>query len=90
MLLGSIWRGLWDRIGDHLTTSSFAPPMSGHKIGVQELFKVLQKNGFIYKNTYTGQYCVSDEMFVDSAGPGAPCPECGRPTETISGRELLL
>ena len=32
---------------------------------------------------YAGQYCVFDELYVDSAGPGAPCPECGRPTETV-------
>src|SRR5581483_5798100 len=26
---------------------------------------------------------VFDEMYVDVVGEGAPCPECGRPTETI-------
>ena len=81
--VSAAFRGLWDRMG--ITYDQFIRTTDEcHKIGVQELFKVLQKNGFIYKNTYTGQYCVSDEMFVDSAGPGAPCPECGRPTETIS------
>ena len=55
-----------------------------HKQGVQELWKRLQEKGFIYKGTYTGQYCVFDELYVDSVGPGAPCPECGRPTETVS------
>jgi methionyl-tRNA synthetase len=55
-----------------------------HQKGVQELFRRLQDNGYIYKGTYTGQYCVYDELYVDVAGPGAPCPECGRPTETVS------
>src|SRR6201998_2439551 len=55
-----------------------------HKAGAQELWKRIQENGHIYKGTYTGQYCVFDELYVDSAGPGAPCPECGRPTETVS------
>ncbi|MBZ5629915.1 MAG: methionine--tRNA ligase [Acidobacteriia bacterium] len=55
-----------------------------HKRGVQALFRVLRDNGFIYKGAYTGQYCVHDNLYVDSAGPGAPCPTCGRPTETIS------
>ncbi len=55
-----------------------------HKRGVQALFRVLRDNGHIYKGTYTGQYCVHDNLYVDSAGPGAPCPTCGRPTETIS------
>ena len=55
-----------------------------HKAGAQELWKRIQENGHIYKGTYTGQYCVFDELYVDSVGPGAPCPECGRPTETVS------
>jgi methionyl-tRNA synthetase len=55
-----------------------------HKAGAQELFRRLQENGYIYKGTYTGQYCVFDELYVDVTGAGAPCPECGRPTETVS------
>src|SRR5581483_2432765 len=51
--------------------------------GVQALFIALRDRGFIYKGHYTGQYCTFDNLYVD-AGPGAPCPECGRPTETIS------
>jgi methionyl-tRNA synthetase len=56
---------------------------SRHKRGVQRFFLELQARGFIYKGTYTGQYCVSDELYVD-AGPGAVCPDCGRLTETVS------
>jgi methionyl-tRNA synthetase len=55
-----------------------------HKQGVQELWKRLQEKGFLYKGTYTGQYCVSDEAFVEGAKPGDPCPDCGRITETVS------
>jgi methionyl-tRNA synthetase len=55
-----------------------------HKRGVQALFEALQSKGWIYKGHYTGQYCTFDNLYVDAAGPGAPCPECGRPTETIS------
>jgi methionyl-tRNA synthetase len=55
-----------------------------HKQGVQELWKRLLEKGFIYKGTYTGQYCVFDEAFVDGAKPGDPCPDCGRTTETVS------
>lgn len=55
-----------------------------HQRGAQELFRRLKEKGFIYKGTYTGQYCVFDELYVDAVGPGAPCPECGRPTETVS------
>jgi methionyl-tRNA synthetase len=49
----------------------------------QELFRRMRDNGYIYKGAYTGQYCVSDEMYVDGAQPGDPCPECGRITETV-------
>src|SRR6202142_871875 len=75
-------RGLWDRMGitydDYIRTTS-----ARHKRGVQALWKVLCDKGFIYKGTYTGQYCVFDELYVDAVEPGAPCPECGRPTETV-------
>jgi methionyl-tRNA synthetase len=77
------YKALWKRMeisyDDFIRTSE-----ERHKRGVQQIFRVLKKNGFIYKGTYTGQYCVFDELYVDAAGPGAPCPECGRPTETVS------
>jgi methionyl-tRNA synthetase len=76
------FRELFDKMGisydDYIRTSD-----SRHKRGAQELWKRLQKNGFIYTGTYTGQYCVSDEAFVDGAKPGDPCPDCGRITETV-------
>ena len=55
-----------------------------HKRGVQALFRVLRDNGHIYKGTYSGQYCIHENLYVDAVGPGAACPNCGRPTETIS------
>ncbi len=76
------FRSLWDRMG--LTYDDFIRTTEDrHKRGVQRLFADLRDKGFIYKGSYTGQYCVSDEAFVDVA-PGAPCPDCGRITETIS------
>src|SRR3989440_1906297 len=75
------FRALWDRMGltydDYIRTTS-----DKHKRGVQELFRRIRDNKYIYKGRYTGQYCVFDELYVDAVGPGAPCPECGRPTET--------
>ena len=47
------------------------------------MFRRIRDNGYIYKGTYTGQYCVSDELYVDGAKPGDPCPTCGRITETV-------
>ncbi len=76
------FRGLWDRLG--LTYDDFIRTTEErHKRGVQHLFAALRDRGFIYKGSYTGQYCVSDEAWVDVL-PGAPCPDCGRITETVS------
>ena len=75
------FRALWNRMGitydDYIRTTS-----DRHKQGVQELWRRIRDNGYIYKGSYTGQYCVFDEMYVE-VGPGEPCPECGRPTETV-------
>jgi methionyl-tRNA synthetase len=75
------FRALWKHMG--LTPDDFIRTTSErHKQGVQALWRKIRDNGYIYKGTYTGQYCVSDELYVD-AEPGAPCPDCGRPTETV-------
>jgi methionyl-tRNA synthetase len=80
--VSSEFRGLWDRMGltydDYIRTTE-----PRHKRGVQHLFCELQKRGFIYKGTYSGQYCVWDELYVEGS-PGTPCPDCGRITETVS------
>ena len=76
------FKSLWDRMklsyDDFIRTTS-----DRHKRGVQALWRQIRDNGSIYKGHYTGQYCVFDELYVDAVGPGAPCPECGRPTETV-------
>ena len=55
-----------------------------HARMVQDLFLRCLDNGYVYKGQYTGQYCVSDELYVNDAKPGDPCPDCGRPTETVT------
>jgi methionyl-tRNA synthetase len=80
--VSSAFRASWDKLGiaydDFIRTTS-----DRHKQGVQALWRKIRDSGFIYKGTYTGQYCVFDELYVDAVGPGAPCPDCGRPTETV-------
>ena len=77
------FRGLFDKMG--ITYDDFIRTTDGRHIrGAQELWKRIQERGFIYKGTYTGQYCVSDEAYVEGAKPGDPCPDCGRITETVS------
>jgi methionyl-tRNA synthetase len=81
--IAAAFKAMADRVG--ATYDKFIRTTSAeHKRGVQALFRALRDNGCIYKGTYTGQYCIHDNLYVDSAGPGAPCPTCGRPTETIS------
>ena len=76
------FRRLWKRMGisndDFIRTTE-----DRHKKRVQKLFVTLRDKGYIYKGTYTGQYCVSCEAYVDGAQPGDPCPTCGRITETV-------
>ena len=54
-----------------------------HKKRVQELLAQIRDKGHIYKGTYTGHIASSDELYVDASAPERPCPECGRPTETV-------
>ena len=42
------------------------------------------ERGYVYKGHYTGQYCIFDKLYINDAKPGDPCPECGRPTETVT------
>ena len=77
------FRTLWDKMG--IKYDGFIRTTDEHhKRGVQEMFAKIRDNGFIYKAKYTGQYCVSDELYVTEGGPGTPCPICGNPTETVS------
>jgi methionyl-tRNA synthetase len=81
--ISGLYRSLFDRM--KITYDDFIRTTEPrHQRGVQELFRRMKENKFIYKGTYSGQYCVFDELYVDSAKPGDPCPECGRPTETVS------
>ncbi|MGD1070376.1 MAG: methionine--tRNA ligase [Bryobacteraceae bacterium] len=82
-IVSNEYRMLWDKIGiqyDHFIRTT----EKRHHETVRWLFERCLANGYVYKGTYTGQYCVSDEFYVNDAKPGDPCPTCGRPTETIT------
>ncbi|MBE0656745.1 MAG: methionine--tRNA ligase [Bryobacteraceae bacterium] len=55
-----------------------------HRHVVQELFRRCIENGYIYKGSYTGQYCFSCELYVNDASEGDPCPDCQRATEPVT------
>ncbi len=75
------FRDLWKRMG--ITYTDFIRTTEPrHHRAVQKLFQALEANGKIYLSSYTGQYCVSEEMFVEGP-PGTIGPD-GRPTETVT------
>ena len=61
-----------------------------HARVVNDLFERCRDNGYIYKGSYTGQYCIFDNLYVNDAKPGDPCPDCGRPTETITEENFFF
>jgi len=82
-LISAEFRRQWEILG--LGVDRFQRTTSkNHAAMVQELFRRCRDAGYVYKGSYTGQYCVFDELYVNDAKPGDPCPECGRPTETIT------
>jgi methionyl-tRNA synthetase len=81
--MAEAWRALWDELG--LTADEFVRTTDlQHVRTVQWLFKLCKENGYVYKGHYTGQYCIYDNAYVNDAKPGDPCPDCGRPTETVT------
>ncbi|MGH9417245.1 MAG: methionine--tRNA ligase [Terriglobales bacterium] len=81
--VSSRFRAEWDRLG--LAYDYFIRTTEPrHTRAVLDVFQRLQLNGYIYKGSYSGPYCVSDELFVGEGQPGDPCPLCGRPTELVS------
>jgi methionyl-tRNA synthetase len=81
--MADAWRALWDELG--LNAEEFVRTTDlRHVRTVQWLFKLFRENGYVYKGHYTGQYCIYDNAFVNDAKPGDNCPDCGRPTETLT------
>ncbi|MGD0500701.1 MAG: methionine--tRNA ligase [Bryobacteraceae bacterium] len=77
------FRKQWEKLNIRVDRTIRTTDPRHHRV-VQWLFQRCLDNGYIYKGSYTGQYCVFDELYVNDAQPGDPCPECGRPTETVT------
>jgi methionyl-tRNA synthetase len=82
-VISAEFRQQWEKLNIRVDRTIRTTDKRHHKM-VQWLFQRCQDRGFIYKGSYTGQYCVYDELYVNEAKPGDPCPECGRPTETVT------
>ncbi|MCP5112439.1 MAG: methionine--tRNA ligase [bacterium] len=73
----------WDRLG--ITPDRFRRTTNPkHHRKVQELFERCKERGHVYKGSYTGPYCVSDELYATDGAVGDPCPLCGRPLEEVT------
>jgi methionyl-tRNA synthetase len=82
-IISNEFRTEWDKLGikyDHFIRTTDPK----HHETVRWLFSLCSEKGYIYKGSYTGQYCVYDELYVNDAKPGDNCPDCGRPTETVT------
>jgi len=60
-----------------------------HEKGVQKVFQKLKAKGDIYKGTYEGWYCISDETFLSEDVPLEEggykiCPDCGKQASMVS------
>ena len=81
--VAAAFRRQWDELGidydDFVRTTE-----PRHAQAVRWLFSLCQEKGAIYKGSYSGPYCPNCELYVNDAEPGAPCPDCGRQTETVT------
>src|SRR5262249_27382818 len=88
-LIAEEFRRQWKILG--LSVDRFERTTSDrHARAVQDLFLRCKERGYVYKGHYTGQYCIFDNLFVNEAKPGDPCPDCGRPTETITEENFFF
>ena len=88
-VISAEFRAQWEKLDIRVDHTIRTTDPKHHKV-VQDLFQRCLDNGYIYKGSYTGQYCVFDELYVNEAKPGDPCPDCGRPTETVTEENYLL
>ncbi len=82
-LIQAEFRRQWERLGLHIDRFERTSDPKHHR-AVIDLFERCRRNGYIYKGSYTGQYCFRCELYVGDAEPGALCPDCRRPTETVT------
>ena len=81
--ISETFRSLWKDLG--LQCDFFVRTTEpGHARAVARLFEAARDAGYIHKGSYTGSYCVFDELYVSEGKAGAPCPECGRATEQVT------
>jgi len=80
--MAETWKALWEELGiaadEFIRTTDLS-----HVRTVQWIFRRCRENDYVYKGHYIGQYCIYDNAYVDVKA-GENCPDCGRPTETVT------
>jgi methionyl-tRNA synthetase len=81
--LHKAFKNLWQKLNisnnDFIRTTEVR-----HRRVVQETLQILFNNGDIYKDSYEGWYCLSDERFwMEKDLKEGNCPDCGRKVEFI-------
>ncbi len=84
----SRFKDLWEALGIEYD-AFIRTTQPHHEKVVQTLFKKLKDKGDIYKGTYEGYYCVSDENFLSEDVPLQEggfkfCPDCGKEAGKVS------
>ena len=82
---------LWKNM--KITNDGFIRTTDEHHVKVvQDIFERLLAQGDIYLGEYSGNYCVSCETFFTKTqlGEGDTCPDCGKPTTTVTEESYFL
>ncbi len=74
------FRSTWERLGIRFD-EFIRTTQPRHLAAVQDVFRRVMDNGYIYLGEYSGEYCVRDEAYVTSED--GVCPNCKGPTEFI-------
>jgi methionyl-tRNA synthetase len=82
--ISKTFRDLWDEF--EISYDKFIRTTDAdHKKGVQKAFTKMHEKGDIYKDTYSGNYCIPCETFFPDVQlvDGEYCPDCGKPTSIV-------
>lgn len=88
-LISAEFEQTWQKLG--LSIDKFQRTTSPqHAAAVSRLFLDCEKNGYIYKGSYTGYYSVTSEAFVADAKEGDVDPDSGQPLELLTEENLFF
>ena len=82
-VISAEFRKQWELLNIRVDRTIRTTDPKHHEV-VQWLFQRCLDNGYVYKGSYTGAYCVSDELYANESKPGDPCPICGRILESVT------